>query len=212
MGHGVFLERGAALVLVVLGGYVVVINWGCLIETRRTGRFHSAVPLVGPLLIGAGLLLLPLARPWAGTPLLADWGTLVLLFAAPRLVREGWETSRFTLVAEYRGGRDLPGERGTITVCLRLHRGGACAVEYNRTRPTAQTGMPSWSSMSLIGTWVRVGPLLTLRIGNTPTRFEIVPADGGESLRQVSGFSWEGAEELSLAGAGLRRQKGPGRA
>lgn len=120
MADWIMIGRGFAAILIALGGFIASMNWASLIATHCTGRFHSAVPLVGALLLGAGLALLPSTRHYAWAAILADYGTLILLFSLPKLVREEWRTSRHNLVAEYRGGS------GITTACISLYRGGVC--------------------------------------------------------------------------------------
>ena len=128
MTHLILFEKGAAVILIALGGFVVVMNWVMIIATRRTGRFHSTVPLVGALLLGAGLALLPPTRHYAWAAILTDYGTLVLLYSLPRLVRETWETSERNLIAEYQGGR------GIMTASISLYRSGICIIKHDLKR------------------------------------------------------------------------------
>jgi hypothetical protein len=109
---------------ILLGGFFAAMNWATVIETRRTGRFHSAVPLFGALFLGIGLAILPRTRHFAWMAIVLDYGTLVLLYCAPRLVREFWETSRYNLVAEYQG------ERGTTTACIKLYQRSIVVIKF----------------------------------------------------------------------------------
>lgn len=85
MAHWIMIGRGLSLALIALGGFIAVMNWATVIATRLTGRFHSAVPLIGAVLLAAGLALLPRTRHYAWAAVLADYGTLILLFSLP-----GW--------------------------------------------------------------------------------------------------------------------------
>ena len=68
MIHWIIIRLGLALLLIALGGYVAVLNWVMVIQSPRTGRFGSPVPVVGALLLGAGLALLPPTRHYAWSP------------------------------------------------------------------------------------------------------------------------------------------------
>ena len=195
MTHLLLFETGAALVLIALGGFVAIMNWWMVITTCRTGRHHSVVPLVGALFLGAGLALMPRTRHYAWAAALADYGTLIVLYSLPRLVREAFETSRYNLLAEYRGGR------GIMTASISLFRHGICIIKHNLKRAPGELGMVS---MSRVGTWNQDRQRLTLQVGGTSAEFEMVTEAEGEVLRQVSGFSEE-TSELSLAEVELLR-------
>jgi hypothetical protein len=196
------VEIGAALVFIALGGFIVVMNWWMVIATHRTGQHHSAVPLVGAVLLGAGLALLPQTRLYAWVAILADYGTLILLISLPMLVREAWETSRYNLTAEYRGGR------GIMTAHISLYRGDICIIRYDMKRAAGEMGI---MSTSRVGTWRQEGQRLTLQVGDTSAEFEVVSEGKAEFLRQLHGFSWESNGELSLTNVALVRMAGSGR-
>lgn len=86
------------ITLIVLGSCVAALNWITLITTIRSGRFVSAVPLIGAALLGSGLTIVPQTRSYAWVALIADYGTLTLLVALPRLGHECWSVSRFNLL------------------------------------------------------------------------------------------------------------------
>src|SRR5262245_16318242 len=90
-----------AYALIAFGGLMSLLNWGTLVASLRTKRFVSAVPLVGALPLGAGLSLLPESRPYAWLALLADYGTLVLIIALPRIAHDLWSTSRINLMHQF---------------------------------------------------------------------------------------------------------------
>ena len=191
------IGRGFAAILIGLGGFIAIMNWASVIATRRTGRFHSTVPLVGAVFLAAGLALLPATRNYAWAAILVDYGTLILLYSLPRLVREAWETSRYNLLAEYRG------VRGIMTAQVSLYLGDICIIRHDMKRASGESGM---ASMSRVGTWSQNGQRLVLQVGDTSAQFEVVTEAEGEVLRQVSGFSGE-TRELSLADVDLRRQR-----
>ena len=100
------------------------ISWLTLIAGYLHYKWHGGsssgvyVPFVGPGLLDLWLL----ARGETGwalvVPWLADVGTLFFLVALPRLVRDVWQTSRFTRLLL------LSGEHSDARVEISLHRGG----------------------------------------------------------------------------------------
>lgn len=133
------VHRQIGLVLIGLGRFVAILNWTAVIASHRTGRFHSAVPLIGAVLLANGLALLPRTRHYAWAAILVDYGPLILLISLPRLVREAWETSRYNFVAEYRGGR------GIMEARIGLYRGGIGIIKYDSKRAPSKLGMVSTS-------------------------------------------------------------------
>ncbi len=79
MAHLALFVRMAAFGFIVLGGFIAAVNWMMVVETRRTGRFHSAIPLFGAIFLGLGLAILPRTRHLAWAALLLDYGMLLLL-------------------------------------------------------------------------------------------------------------------------------------
>ena len=94
------------ITLIVLGAVVSAINWFTLIATARSGRFVSAVPLIGAGLLGSGMSIVPQTRSYAWVALIADYGTLALLLVLPRLVLEGLSVSRFNLLHSFQIDED----------------------------------------------------------------------------------------------------------
>ena len=174
------LLRALALLLIALGGFIIVSNWLTPALTRRTGRNHSAVPLLGAVFTGAGLWLLPAARHWAWAPFLADCGTLFLLAGLPIMVYQEWRTSRFNFIAEYWGQRDA------LTVRVRLFQQGHCVVVEETRRAPGEAGIVG---LSLVGTWRRHDDHLTLQAGGKEASYAIVAQDNTETLRPVNGFA-----------------------
>jgi hypothetical protein len=54
-----------AAILIVLGGLLCFANWMGFLQSWLTKKFHSAIPLFGAALLGAGMLLIPSTRYWA---------------------------------------------------------------------------------------------------------------------------------------------------
>jgi hypothetical protein len=84
----------AAVALIVLGGFVALLNWWSLYASYRDKKFHSSVPLLGAGLLGVGMFILPSSRRYSWSAIFFDYGTLVFLIALPTLVKEGWSASK----------------------------------------------------------------------------------------------------------------------
>jgi hypothetical protein len=179
-----------AAVLMVLGGLIAFANWWSVYWSYRTKRFHSAVPLVGAALLGAGMFTIPATRPYCWIALILDYGTLALLVASPQLFRELWSTSRFNLVSEYLG------EAGLKTVYLRLFRRGVFTIHLQFHRRPGECGL---GRIGTTGTWQREGTHLMLCTEQESAVFDLIRETPTQTLRQSVGFrSWESSPELSL--------------
>jgi hypothetical protein len=181
----------AAAVLIALGAFVALLNWCYLYASYRYKRFYSSVPLVGAILLGAGMFMLPSSRRYCWGAVILDYGTLVFLAASPALLREAWSTSSFNLVCEYLG------QAAGKTAHLRLFRRGIFTMRLELRRLPGESGL---AGSGQIGTWRREGSQLTLQIKGESAVFEVVADTPTEILRQSVGFpSWEGSEDLSLS-------------
>ena len=139
----------------VIGGFVALANWLSVVQTYRTKRFHSAVPLIGAALLGSGMFILPATRFYCWSALILDYGTHALLLMFPILIREFWSTRRFNLVCEYFGQTEKK------TVCLRLFNSGVFTIHLQLTRSPGECGLVNAGST---GKWQRDGNLLRLSV------------------------------------------------
>jgi hypothetical protein len=181
-----------ALVLMTLGGLIAAMNWLTIFQSWRTGRFCSAIPLIGGLFLGVGMLLLPSTRPyaWAAAPL--DYGTVITVLSLPYIVYMFWSVSRFNLLEEYTG------QLGIQTVHLRLFRRRIFTIEQHFHREYGMT------SVGTTGEWEREQGRLLLRRGGQSAVL-VSSLDGEpESLRLTNGFPDREGTELSLADIELR--------
>lgn len=137
-----------AYALIAIGGVLSLLNWSTLILSRRRKRFVSAVPLVGALPLGCGLALLPESRPFAWLALVADYGTLVVIMALPRIVYDAWCTSRINLLHCFAAD-----ERGR-TVAIRLFRRRIAVISVAFDPPIPCNDHDARiRSFGLVGTW-----------------------------------------------------------
>ena len=197
MAYLAIIRQVFAIIFIAMGGYVVVYNWASVVQSHRTGRFHSAVPLIGAVFLGAGLAMLLRTRSYALLSILVDYGTLILLYSSPKLVRQFWETSRFNLLAEYKAAA------GAVTTQISLYRTGKFVILHERQWIPGETG---WVSLSNVGEWKQTSQHLTLTSGDKTAEFAPDVKDGVEYLRQISGSLWEDNTELSSAGMAFMRR------
>jgi hypothetical protein len=180
-----------AVTLMAFGGLIAFGNWWNIYWTYHTKRFHSPVPLLGAALLGMGMFILSATRPYCWTALVLDYGTLALLFASPRIVREAWGTSRFNLVSEYLG------KTGVKTAWLRLFRRGIFTIRLELHRQPGEYGLISTGT---VGTWQREGKSVTLSTGQESAIFDVMRDAPKETLHQSVGFpGWERSHDHSLA-------------
>jgi hypothetical protein len=137
-----------AYALMAFGGLLSLLNWWTLIESWRSKRFVSAVPLVGAVPLASGMALLPETRPFAWLALVADFGTLMLIIALPRIAYEVWSTSRINLLHCFTArtaGR-------AITIKLFRRRIAVISAEFD---PPALCNEHDAriQSLGLVGTW-----------------------------------------------------------
>ncbi len=181
-----------SIVLILIGGFVAFVNWFSFFQSYSTKRFHSTVPLIGAVLLGGGMFILPATRSYCWSALFLDYGTLALLLAFPNLFREFWSTRRFNLVSEYLGQAEKK------TACLRLFKNGVFTIRLQLSRPPNECGLVN---VGTTGKWQRDGNRIKLSTKEESASFEVIHDAPIESLRQSLGFvSWENKDEMSLAG------------
>jgi hypothetical protein len=131
----------AAWTLVVAGGYFCLLNLVGLVGNIRGRKYSSAIPLIGGVILFAGLWQIPTVRSFAWAAFLLDWGTVCLVLSLPRLINEFWSTSRFRLVERYTCQSD------TFNATLQLYQGEIWVLRRDYTRERGEYGMVS-SSMT----------------------------------------------------------------
>lgn len=171
-------------------GFIVIflifalLNFIITLHNVFTRKYSSMVGPFGGGFGCIGLLLTPNLRPYAWLPLILDLGTLAFVIAAPRIIREELQTSRFNLLREYVARRE-----GTKVIRLRLYKNSVFIIEqkFQRVMPDAHGSSPV--ELSTIGEWRQQEGGITLTIGSMTGTFH---HDGLYSLQQVEGFGdWE---------------------
>jgi hypothetical protein len=137
-----------AYVLIAFGGLVSLLNWGTVVASWRSKRFVSAVPLVGALPLGTGLLLLPEARPFAWLALIADYGTLALIIALPWIVYQFWSTSRINLLHSFTSDA----KERAVSIKLFRRQIAVISAEFDPHIPCNDHGALV-QSFGLVGKW-----------------------------------------------------------
>jgi hypothetical protein len=174
-----------------VGMMVILLNWVMLFETWRTGRFHSCVPLIGAGFFCLGSLALPAMRPYAWLAFF-DIGTVLLIFAIPSLLADGWR-NRFGLLEV------LIGEEPNQTIMVRLLRKGHCVVYQSAPRSGGE-----FVQRSMVGTWSRSEGCLILRIGEKSAVFQNVAEVAPETWRLSTGANlFDGNADFAVAALDL---------
>jgi hypothetical protein len=89
------LRIGIAVILMLMAGYVAVMNWGCVIASehnRRRGiqKHHSTVPLISLILTALAFEIYPRTpKGWIGIIPAADIGNWMLIIGLPWAIAKG---------------------------------------------------------------------------------------------------------------------------
>ena len=121
--------------LLMIGGTVAIGNWAAPLLSRRSGRHISMVPLIGAGLLALGLLCLDVPSRYLWIPIVADLGTLMLLFVIPLLFYEAWALSSFCRTHQF-----LANDRGR-EIRIDLFRSGRALIRCALSK-TAQEHFP----------------------------------------------------------------------
>ena len=84
-----------AIILMFLAGYIVMMNWGCVIvsmlnKRRRIDRHHSTVPLISFLLTAVAFEVYPfMPKGWIGIIPAVDIGNWMLIIGLPCAIATG---------------------------------------------------------------------------------------------------------------------------
>jgi hypothetical protein len=153
-------------ILIAVGGLFSFMNWRAFISSRRNGRFDSPIPLIGALLLGCGMALYLPTRPFALLAVVADYGTLVLIVASPRIAYDFWSTSRINLLHSFM--TNVAGR--IIRIDLFRRHVAVISARFDPSIPANHDGARI-CSFGMVGRW-----------DSTPTGFSI---NGYRSDRQL---------------------------
>jgi hypothetical protein len=167
-----------------------------------TGWQRSAVyiPLLGPALLTSWIVLDGRPSLWLiPTVWIGDLGTIVFLLHLPSMMREWWQTSRFTLVLKLRG------ENGIESVTLTLHSGGHYLLRKRWARQKDELGI---LELGEPGTFIQLGNDYELTVHFGLRRVvRLIEEKQGEKSYLVNEEPSPAPEECSLNGWMLKVQQ-----
>jgi len=141
-----------ATVSLTIGGYIVAFNWYSIYASHKKNRNVSPVPLIGAFFLVLGLFGFQETKPFAWAGILADYGTLTLIFAIPMLAWESWTTSRINLMHRFLS--DAHGRRDDI----QLFKRGKFTIKTAYEPPVACNAHGALAiSQGRVGTWKEDG-------------------------------------------------------
>ncbi len=146
-----------ATTLLIIGLFFPVLSWVTALTTSvrylLTGRYSSPVlmPIVGPTFLTGWIFVVGYSPWWIPAVWLLDLGTVAFLWVMPRLIRDAWQTSRFTLT------KTLRASRGNESVILTLHRD-----RYVLRKSWMQDGGSGLSGLGEPGTFIDHGDRIEL--------------------------------------------------
>src|SRR5262245_9068314 len=136
-------------------GLFAALNAFIVIRNLRSEKYISSFPIVGGMAGVAGFLLTPSLRKYAWAPLLLDYGTVSVIIAIPKLIRELWQISDFNLVREYIACDDRREIR------LRFHKANIFTIRIKIKRQVGELGLVE---LNTSGDWRQDGGALFLEI------------------------------------------------
>jgi len=84
-----------AVIILLFGAYIAVMNWGCVLVSMRNKRkgidkHHSTVPFVSIVSAGLAYMIYPLQpKQWIGIIPLVDIGNWILIIGLPIALAKG---------------------------------------------------------------------------------------------------------------------------
>lgn len=153
------MTHPSAIAFIVLWFLFVLVNALSFYRTHVKKKFTSSIPLVGGLFGLVGFIQIPQLRKWCWIALLVDYGSVDLLLALPKVVRELWQTSSINLVNEF-VGRD-----GGKEVKITLYKAGVFVIKHNFTRRKDEPGLLRSSE---IGSWREADGAIILTLQSEP--------------------------------------------
>jgi hypothetical protein len=182
-------------IVLAIGLLLPAISWitlGLSVYDWHRHRRNSSpvfIPVIGPLIVSGWIVATHRSPLWIPLAWIADIGTLAYLRASPRIVRELWDTSRWTQTQEFRANH------GEWTATLTLHSTGAYHLRYSRD--SVGLGL---KEQSIAGKYTREGDeihLLAVRGENHDLK--LVRERGGR-YRAALDRNWSDPETASESG------------
>lgn len=146
-----------AAIALVIGGLLIISNGYSIYASRKSGRYVSPVPLIAALFLGVGLFGFEQTRPYAWVGIVIDYGTIILIFAIPKLLWESWMLSSFNLVHRFSSETDE--RRDDIKLFKR--RKFTINTKYDPPVPSDEHGTLAVSK-GRTGTWRQEGEVYLL--------------------------------------------------
>lgn len=182
----------------VLGSYIAVLNWYSLYASHKSNRNVSPVPIFGAFFLVLGSLGFQHTKPYAWVGILADYGTLTLILATPKLVWDSWTTSRMNLLHRFLS--DANGRRDDI----RLFKRGKFTIKTEYDSPVSCNEQGAHAvSQGRVGTWREDGDSFCLEGYGEDRVTRIKKQDGGfvteeENYRESNEFQYDRLGGLKL--------------
>jgi hypothetical protein len=143
--------------LLIIGLLFPVLSWVTAVATSVhyliTRRYASPVfiPIVGPIFLTGWIFVAGYSPWWIPAVWLLDIVTVAFSVALPRIIRDEWRTSRFTLT------KTLRGTSGNESVILTLHRN-----RYVLRKSWTRNGGSGLSGLGEPGTFIDTGDRIEL--------------------------------------------------
>jgi hypothetical protein len=168
-----------ATISISLGALIALSNWYCIYASHRTGRHVPPAPLLGGLLLVLGLVGFPETRAYAWLGIVADYGTVILIFAVPVLIWDAWSTSSMNLVHR------LVGDSGGRRDHIRLLKQGKFTIrtEHDPPVPCNEHGALA-VSRGFVGVWREESRGFVLEGYGGDRILWILPAEGVNRTRE----------------------------
>ncbi len=137
------------IILLGFSVYVIIGNWVFLYKSSKTKRYHSPVPLVGPVAFVFGVFLIGYSGLW-WIGFIVDYGTIIAFISLPVLFNEYFKTSKYNLVKQFNAMNSgskyelLLFKKDIFVVRLYLER-DKC-IRHSKPLPTRMSFEGIWSN------------------------------------------------------------------
>lgn len=168
-----------ATIAIALGALIALFNWYSIYASHKSGHHVSPAPLLGGFLLVLGLVGFPETRAYAWLGIVADYGTILVIFAVPALIWEVWSTSSMNLV--HRLVADSGGRHDDI----RLFKRGKFTIksEHDPPVPCNEHGALA-VSRGFVGVWRKESRGFVLEGYGGDRILRIIHADGVYRTRE----------------------------